>query len=252
MAELALEAEIDLLPTDQGGRRRPMPNGFRPTLWFGETGPTGEPELHSAVLRLKRRDELAPGKHGRVLISPLAFETWPQVKSGTRFDIYDGGRIVGSGVLRTTPAASFAEEELRKALTNALEEWVIERFGDRVARRPRLGTPYEPDLVAWFDDESGDRHALVAEVVARKPGRKDVDRLARMMERHNASLGLVVALDEPSAATLDEIYRHGTIQLSPELRAPKIRVVTTRDLARAEIDLLPTRREPNALEVLAA
>jgi len=110
----------------------------------------------------------------------------------------------------------------------------------------------EPDLIAWFDDDDGKRHTLIAEVVARKPGRRDVDRLARMMRDRGASLGLVVALDSPSVTTLDAIYRHGTVALSRDLRVPRIRVVTTRDLAREDINLIPTRREPEALELVAA
>lgn len=252
VADLSLEAEIDLLPTERGGRRRSLRSGARPALWFGETGPSGEPELHSAILRLRRGDHLAPGERGEVIISPLAYETWPRVKPGTHFDIYDAGRAVGAGMLRTTPSRSVAQPELRRALGSALEEWLVERFGERVVHRPRLGTRLEPDLIAWFDDDQGERHALIAEVVAKRPGKRDVDRLARMIRHHSASLGLLVALDEPSAATLDAIYRHGTVALSPELAAPRIRVVTTRDLARDDIDLLPTKWQPEALELLAA
>lgn len=252
MADLSLDAEIDLMPTKRGGKRRLVRSGFRPALWFGDTGPSGEPELHSAILRLKRVDQLAPGERGEVVLSPVAYETWPDVKPGTHFDVYDAGRAVGTGILRTTPTSAVAEPELHKAVSSAFEEWVLERFADRVARRPRLGKRLEPDVIAWFDDDEGNRHTLIAEIVARRPARRDVDRLARMMRHHGASLGLVVALDEPSAATLDAIYRHGTVALPPEKRVPRIRVITTRDLARNHIDLLPAKRQPKAIELLAA
>ncbi len=49
-----------------------------------------------------------------------------------------------------------------------------------------------------------------------------------------------VALDAPSARTLDAVYRHGTVALSSPVRASRIRVVTTRDLARKNIELVPT------------
>ena len=229
-----------------------MLSGYRPGLWFGETGPSGEPELHSTVLRLTRGHELAPGERGQVLITPLAYETWPNVKPGTRFDVYDAGRAVGAGSLRTIPTRSGAQSELRTALRRAFEEWVLERFGERVSLRPRAGKRLQPDLMAWFDDDEGNRHLLVADVVASKPGRRDVDRLARMMDQHSASLGLVVAFDEPSAAALDAIYRHGTVVLPLDVRAPKIRVVTSRDLARNELDLVPTKWQPETLELVAA
>jgi hypothetical protein len=251
LAGLELEAEVDLLPTDRGGKSGPVRSGFRPALWFGDTGPHGELELHSAVLRVMRGDHVAPGDKGGVLLLPLAYETWPRVRPGTHFDVYDAGRPIGRGILRTTPTSSASERELRQVLNNALEEWVLERFGDRVLRRPRLGKRFQPDLVAWFDDDEGMRRSLIAEVIARRPGPRDVDRLARMLERHKASVGIIVALDSPSAATLDAIHRHGTIALSSEVRAPKIRVITTRDLVRNDIRLIPTREEPEELELLA-
>lgn len=252
MADLSLEADIDLLPTEDGGRSGPVLSGYRPGLWFGETGPSGEPELHSTVLRLPRGRELAPGERGSVLLTPLAYETWPHVKPGTRFDVYDAGRAVGVGSLRTIPTRAGAQSELRTVLRRAFEEWVIERFGERVSRRPRVGKRLEPDLMAWFHDDDGNRHLLVADVVARKPGRRDVDRLARMMDQHSASLGLVIAFEEPSAAALEAIYRHGTVVLPRDLRASKIRVVTSRDLARDELELVPTKRQPETLELVAA
>ena len=252
MAELSLKADIDLLPTERGGRRRSVRDGYRPALWFGETAPSGEPELHSALVRLQGGRELLPGQRGRVTIHPLAYETWPQVKPGLRFDLFDSGRAIGRGAIRSSLKQSAAEPELRRALSNALEEWVRERFGERVARRPRLGEPLEPDLIARFDDDEGRSHALIAEVIARRPGKRDIDRLARMMERHSASLGLIVTLEEPTAASLDAIYQHGTIALSGDLWVPRIRIVTTHDIVRENIELLPTKRQPQELELRAA
>lgn len=252
MADLSLEAEIHLLSTAEGGRRGVIRSGYRPSLWFGETSPRGEPELHSVLVQLHEREELLPGQRSSASIFPLAYETWPQVRPGMRFDLFDGGRSIGTGALRSTPAPSIAEPELRRALNSALEEWVIERFGDRVVRRPRLGEPLEPDLIAHFDDDEGHRHVLIAEVIAKKPRTRDVERLVRMMARHDALLGVIVALDDPSAVILDAIYQHGTVALLGDLRAPKIRVVTTRDLARGYIALLPTTQLPQEIALLAA
>jgi hypothetical protein len=44
----------------------------------------------------------------------------------------------------------------------------------------------------------------------------------------------------------------GTVALSGDLRAPKVRVVTTRDLARGYIGLLPTTQLPQEIALLAA
>lgn len=158
---------------------------------------------------------------------------------------------VGTGALLSAPTRGAAEVELLAAVTGAFEEWAHERFGGLVARRARSGRRLEPDLLARFDD-GGKRHLLVGELVAGRPAARDVHRLVRMMRRHGASLGLVVALDEPSAAALEAIYLQGTLTLAGGLRAPRIRVVTTRDLVRDDVELLPTRRRPEALELLVA
>jgi hypothetical protein len=249
VADLSFEAEIALLSTDRG-RRSAVSSGYRPALWFGETAANGEPELHSAVLRVVGDGKVEPGERGDVLLRPLAFETWPQVRPGMHFDIFDAGQAVGTGTLRAVPTPASARAGLRDALGSALEEWLVERFGDPVGRRARRGKR-EPDLIGWFDD-MGRRHAFIAEIKVGRPGRPDVDRLARMMAEQDASFGIIVALDQPSAAALDVIRDHGTIMLSHEVRVPRIRVLTARDLARGDVDLLPRKQRPQALELLAA
>lgn len=135
MSELALDAEMQLFPTARGGRQGPVRNGYRPALWFGETAPTGEPELHSVLVRPRGKEALQPGELANVELLPIAFETWPPLKEGARFDVIDAGRTVGAGTLRASPSQAATAAELRKALSHAIEEWVTERFGDRVDRR---------------------------------------------------------------------------------------------------------------------
>ena len=252
MSELSLDAEVEVEPRGDVSGPHWLVSGARPALWFGETGPGGEPELHSVLLRLVDRNRLRAGERGEARIVPLAFETWPDVKPGMRFDIYDGTRRTGAGRLTTTPATSGAHGDLRKGLADAFEEWVVERFGDRVAHRERLEGRLAPDFVVWFDDDSGARQSLVGEVIARRPTRKDVERLARMIKHRGAALGILLALDDPNAATLDAIYDHGLVALPGGLRAPRIRVVTAREIAHDAIDLLPSKRQPRALELHAA
>jgi len=247
-----LDAEIGLEEVPDSGARATLQDGSRPSLWLGETGPDGEPQPHSVVLRLPGGGRLPPGEPVAVRLAPLAFETWPEVRAGTRFDVLDGPHLVGRGRLTASPASSVGEDGLRRALADAFEEWVTERFGDRVARRPRPHSRPAPDFVVRFSDDAGRQHALLGEVVAHRPRRRDVERLAHMMERHGAPLGIVVALDEPSASTLDAIYAQGTTAMSAGVRVPRIRVVTARDLARDAVELLPRKRRPEALELLAA
>jgi hypothetical protein len=73
-----------------------------------------------------------------------------------------------------------------------------------------------------------------------------------LMDERHALLGLIVALDPPPPSVLHEMYRHGTVQLDPGLQVPRIRWITTRDLARGDIELLPRKRAPLELELMAA
>jgi hypothetical protein len=246
-----LDADIELLPSDAGGKRRSIRSGYRPLLWFGETGPAGEPDLHSALLRLRRRGSLAPGDKGSVVVTPLAWETWPHVTRGTEFDIFDGGHYVGRGVLTSSPQESLSELEVRRALNRALEEWVVERFPNRVTRTSRVAGRRQPDLLARFKDENEVGHLLVAEVVGRRPTALDVDQLVELMADLDASLGLLVGVDEPTPETWNAVYRQGRLELPGGLWIPRLRVLTTRDLAREDVDLLPERRAPDELELLA-
>lgn len=251
MSEPAIDAEVELLPTEAGGRRRTVRSGYRPALWFGETSPTGEPALHSALLTFTGADSLTPGERAEVKIVPLAWETWPDVGTGTEFDVIDAGRRVGSGRLRSSPFASATEAQVRRALHSAFADWIAERFGDRLTRSPRRRNQQEPDLVAYFHDETGASHVLVGEVVGRTPHPNDVNQLVTLMRRVGASLGLIVCLDDPPAEAWGAIYRLGLVELPGGLWTSRIRVVTTRELARGDIELLPGRTQPDEVKLAA-
>jgi hypothetical protein len=252
MAELALRARLKLLPRDQGGRKGPIRTGYRPALWFGDTAPTGELELHSCVVHLRGRDAAEPGDSIEADLAPIAIETWPAVATGTRFDVFEGTRPVGRGRLLAGPQEAVVSAELRRALHEALEDWVTERFGSKVERAAHGDGRMRPDLIGWFQDDRGDRQALVVEVVARRPIKRDVVRLARMMEAEGALLGLIVALDEPSRAAHASAYERGSVDLGNGRHVSRIRMLTIRDLISGEIALLPGATEPQELQLAAA
>lgn len=86
------EADIELLPTDKGGRHRYIADGYRGALSFGpDFG-----ELHDVLMRFD--GEIQPGEHRRVILLPLAFETWLEIETGTEFDLREGKRVIGHGV----------------------------------------------------------------------------------------------------------------------------------------------------------
>ena len=50
---LVLRIAIDLAPSDRGGRRRPLTDGYRASLSFGQRRRDIEPVVHDAVLVLE-------------------------------------------------------------------------------------------------------------------------------------------------------------------------------------------------------
>jgi elongation factor Tu len=84
------EAEVYILKGEEGGRKTPFQNGYRPQFYFRTTDVTGSVELP------KDRELVMPGDNLRFtveLISKIAME------EGLRFAIREGGHTVGSGVV---------------------------------------------------------------------------------------------------------------------------------------------------------
>ncbi len=82
--------EVYMLSKEEGGRRTPFFNGYRPQFYFRTTDVTG-------VAQLPRGVEMAmPGDNAELtvqLLTPVALE------KGVRFAIREGGRTVGAGVV---------------------------------------------------------------------------------------------------------------------------------------------------------
>ena len=84
------ECEVYILKAEEGGRKTPFANGYRPQFYFRTTDVTGTVELP------KDKEIVMPGDNLRFtveLISKIAME------EGLRFAIREGGRTVGSGVV---------------------------------------------------------------------------------------------------------------------------------------------------------
>jgi elongation factor Tu len=84
------EAEVYILKGDEGGRKTPFINGYRPQFYFRTTDVTGTIELP------KDKEVVMPGDNLRLtvtLINKVAME------EKLRFAIREGGHTVGSGVV---------------------------------------------------------------------------------------------------------------------------------------------------------
>lgn len=96
MSNLAytLKAIITLFPTDQGGRKKPVYTGYRPSFAFNT-------EIHySGEIRLIAREELQPGQTSEAYIDLLPAKTIRKnLKPTDVFSITEGNKTVGSGVI---------------------------------------------------------------------------------------------------------------------------------------------------------
>ena len=84
------EAEVYILKSEEGGRKTPFQNGYRPQFYFRTTDVTGSIELP------KDKEIVMPGDNVKItvtLISKIAME------EKLRFAIREGGHTVGSGVV---------------------------------------------------------------------------------------------------------------------------------------------------------
>jgi elongation factor Tu len=81
---------VYILKADEGGRKTPFQNGYRPQFYFRTTDVTGTVELP------KDKEIVMPGDNLRLtvtLINKVAME------EKLRFAIREGGHTVGSGVV---------------------------------------------------------------------------------------------------------------------------------------------------------
>jgi elongation factor Tu len=88
-------ATLSLFPTENGGRKKPIYNHFRPAFSFSTLKHfSGEVSFPSAI-------ELHPGNTATALVKLLPSKHIRQnLKSGDAFTILEGDRIIGAGVIQ--------------------------------------------------------------------------------------------------------------------------------------------------------
>ena len=97
MAEsLVLRIVVDLAPSDRGGRRRALKDGYRASLSFGRRRRDVEPVVHDAVLVLEDAGELSPGGSATARAWVVSPELLPRtLAAGSVVTLLEGDRIVG-------------------------------------------------------------------------------------------------------------------------------------------------------------
>ena len=84
------EAEVYILKAEEGGRKTPFQNGYRPQFYFRTTDVTGTIELP------KDKEIVMPGDNVKITVSLICKIA---MEEKLRFAIREGGHTVGSGVV---------------------------------------------------------------------------------------------------------------------------------------------------------
>jgi ribosomal-protein-serine acetyltransferase len=93
---LVLRLSVDLVDCDRGGRRRPVADGYRASMSFGQRRRGIEPIVHDAIVVLEQSSALAPGRRGLARAWVLMPDELPRsVGVGSVSTLLEGDRIVG-------------------------------------------------------------------------------------------------------------------------------------------------------------
>jgi hypothetical protein len=111
MARLSFKVRLRLLPTESGGRSRPIFNDYRPS-WDLKNTWHGTPTINDGRVLLDGISELAPGAEGPAILEPLAPEFWGAVGVGAVLPMQEGARLVGYATV--TEVASRPEHFTRE------------------------------------------------------------------------------------------------------------------------------------------
>lgn len=91
-----LTAKIALFLTQDGGRKKPVYSGYRPSFAFNSL------KHYSGEILLHGKEELRPGESSFVTIKLLPAKTIRKsLKRNDAFTITEGNKVIGSGVIET-------------------------------------------------------------------------------------------------------------------------------------------------------
>lgn len=117
-----LRATLHLLPTDRGGRNRPIAGvQYRPNWSIGS-----EPDVtrvSGASLMTDSGGSVAPGESAEVRLFPMYPEFWAGATPGTQLFAFEGLRLVGRAVVTAVipPLASSSDLERYASVPRAKE-----------------------------------------------------------------------------------------------------------------------------------
>lgn len=79
----------------EGGRSKPVFDGYRAMVWLGETD-GGLPLTHDGVLHVESDEgSVAPGGSGFVRLQPVDPDRWAGVQPGRIIQLREGAKLIG-------------------------------------------------------------------------------------------------------------------------------------------------------------
>ncbi|MCD6418973.1 site-specific DNA-methyltransferase, partial [bacterium] len=124
------------------------------------------------------------------------------------------------------------------------ERWFITALGGQ-PHKSEGGGDSGIDGFMYFKDNNGIEHTIIISVKGGNYQPKDVRDLAHVVERENAAMGLLLALNEPTKGMLTEAAGAGLFHM-PGTRAktyPKIQIFTVKDYFDGKRPNIPDIRE---------
>ena len=89
-------ATLSLLPTDQGGRKKPVFDHYRPSFSFGSK------QHYSGEIIFPNAGELQPGHSAIAMVKLLPSRHISEyLKQGVMFKIFEGEKVVGMGLINS-------------------------------------------------------------------------------------------------------------------------------------------------------
>jgi ribosomal-protein-serine acetyltransferase len=122
---LVLRLSLSLAPSDRGGRRRPVVDGYRASMSFGQRRRGVEPVVHDAIVVLEDGSMLAPGQRGLARAWVLMPEELPRsVGVGSVCALLERDQIIGRAEILEICSDPTPQplEDLRTAKSRPLAE----------------------------------------------------------------------------------------------------------------------------------
>jgi ribosomal-protein-serine acetyltransferase len=129
---LVLQLSLELVPSDRGGRRGPILDGYRASMSFGRRRRDVEPVVHDAIVVLEDSSMLAPGHRGLARAWVLMPEQLPRAAAaGSVLALLERDQIVGRAEILAMYADPTAQplDDLHAAKTRPLADPSITRVG---------------------------------------------------------------------------------------------------------------------------